>query len=65
MEPLERPPAEVAPDEMKDDELGECFPSLPDEWVDVDPPGGGVYDGDDPMHAAVEDDLTWLNEYMV
>ena len=59
-----------APDAMEDDDLADYSPSLPDDdGMDVEPPGGGVLDGDDdvPMDVgedtATEEGLTWLYEY--
>ena len=59
-----------APDATEDDDLVDYSPSLPDDdGMDVEPPGGGVLDGDDDVpidvgeDTAMEDGLTWLYEY--
>ena len=59
-----------APNAMEDDDLVDYSPSLPDDdGMDVEPPGGGVLDGDDDVpidvgeDTAMEDGLTWLYEY--
>ena len=57
-----------APDPMEDEDLADYSPSLPaDDEMDVEPPGGGILDDDEPMDVGedttMEDGLTWLSEY--